>query len=186
MKDAVFLGKTMKHKDLVDFYFSHPLEIEKGFRTAFKEFGIGHGRVDIVGVDKNRNLCVVEIKTRAASLKDELQVRHYRSCFINLFKMLGIDRAVRAIVVTPHQTKDLGKTKVFHRPAIPRTMPNDIPMSRQIFGLKPQNNSISSSFLINTAQTLEQTRTHESAKLDLNRNLLYTLQSLEDIENHQH
>jgi len=135
----------MKHKDLVDFYFVHPEKIEKGFRTAFKELGIGHGRVDIVGVDKNRNLCVVEVKTKATSLKDEIQVRHYRSCFINLFKMLGINRAVRAIVVTPHQTKDLGTTKGFYRAAVPRTMSRAIPTSRQIFGLKPENNFISSS-----------------------------------------
>lgn len=101
----------MKHKDLINFYFSNPWEIEEGFRPIFKEFSIGHGRVDIIGVDKDRNLCLVEVKTRRTFLQDENQVRRYRSSFHNLFRILGLDTPVRAIVVAPEQIKDLGKSK---------------------------------------------------------------------------
>ena len=176
--------KTTKHKDLVDFLFTHPEEIEKGFRSTFKEFSIGRGRVDIVGVDKDRNLCVVEVKTKAASLEDELQVRHYRSGFISLFKMLCIDRAVRAIVVTPNQTKDLGKTRGFDRAYVPKIIPNDLPTSRQLFGLKQHIDPLNQNLLFNMAQTPERSYMNESLKLDSNRYAFCGLQFLEDIEAH--
>jgi len=128
----------MKHKDLIDFYFSHPWEIEEGFRPIFKEFGIGHGRVDIIGVDKDRNLCLVEVKTRR-SIQDENQVRHYRSSFHNLFRILGLNTAIRAIIVAPEQVKDLGKTKtIFGMEGVKIKRINDIPTSHELYGLKPE------------------------------------------------
>jgi hypothetical protein len=178
------LVRITKHRDLVDFLFTHPEEIEKGFRSAFMEFSIGRGRADIVGVDKDRNLCVVEVKTKAASLEDELQVRHYRSDFISLFKMLRIDRAVRAIIVTPYQTKDLGKTRGFDRAYIPRIIPDDLPTSRQLFGLKQRIDSLNQRPLFDMAQTPERSYMHESLKLDSNRYAFCGLQLLEDIEVH--
>jgi len=128
----------MKHKDLVNFYLSYSCEIEEGFRAVSKEFGIGNGKIDIVGIDRDRNLCLVEVKTRKASIQDELQVKHYRSIFLNLFRLLGIDKTVRVIVIEPSRIKDLGKIKSIDRMNHYSVNPaRGTPTSREIYGLKP-------------------------------------------------
>ena len=146
----------MKHKDLVNFYLSHPCEIEEGFRAISKEFGLGNGRIDIVGIDKERNLCLVEVKTRKTSIRDELQVKHYRRIFLRLFRLLGINKTVRAIVIGPNQIKDLGKTKSINRMKHYNIKPvKGIPTSREIYGLKPLAASLPSEFKLKASNHQE-------------------------------
>jgi len=58
----------MKHKTLVNELYMNPNRIESKFRSLFKEFSIGHGRIDIIGKDTNGNLCLVEVKMKETEI----------------------------------------------------------------------------------------------------------------------
>jgi len=127
---------TRKHKQLLDYYFEHPEEIEEGFKSLFKEFGVGKGRVDLVGIDKNKNLCLVEIKTSDKTWQNpEKQIARYRNQLKQLLYYMRVNRSVRAIASTPSRRIDLGASSVKHEGYITKSH-KGIPTSREIYGLK--------------------------------------------------
>jgi len=126
--------ENMNHTQLVRYYHSNPEEIEVGFRVFFAEFGVGRGRIDLLGVDKQRNLCVVEVKVKShPSLKNGgKQALKYRVRCEQFLNALKIRRPVRAMVITPKGKFDLGINKSF----LQRISNADLPCSREIYGLR--------------------------------------------------
>lgn len=130
-------GKSVsKHKTMVNYFHAHPYKIEPRFRSIQKEFSLGHGRIDIIGRDKDGTLCLVEVKTRDSELMlGRRQVAKYQSQLANFLGLIGFKTKIRAIVVTPTEVLDVGMKKSID--AYPKIkMPSDIPTSREIFGLK--------------------------------------------------
>lgn len=131
-----------KHKRLLDYYFEHPEAIEKGFQPLFKEFGVGNGRVDIIGVDKNKNICLVEIKTSNKTWQDpQKQIAHYRSQLKKLLYHMRVNRSVRAIALTPSHRIDLGVSSVRHT-GYRTKIPKGIPTAQEIYGLKKKQENV--------------------------------------------
>lgn len=130
-------GKSVsKHKTIVNYFHMHPYKIESRFRSIQKEFSLGHGRIDLIGRDKDGTLCLVEVKTRDSELmQGKRQVAKYQSQLANFLGLIGVETKIRAIVVTPTEVVDVGMKK--STDAYPKIkMPSDIPTSREIFGLK--------------------------------------------------
>ncbi|MDH7477767.1 MAG: MmcB family DNA repair protein [Candidatus Bathyarchaeota archaeon] len=124
-----------KHTNMIDWYLGNPEKIEDGFKPIFKEFGVGNWkRVDILGIDKDKRLCIVEIKTG----KDDnykKQVKKYRSALNKLFEALNLYVPIRIIIITPKGHVDLGPLHNFN-PKLQIRIPENIPTSRELFGLK--------------------------------------------------
>jgi len=145
-----------KHTTLVLHYLKNPDKIEKGFKPIFREFGVGNYRTDIIVVDKDENLCLIEVKTRKLSSKDlrlaKKQVLKYRGAWSRLFNVLGANINIRALVALPNEIIDLGKYPSYVDQQYPiNNLPNDVPRSKEIFGLKH----------IQTLQNLKSTNAHE-------------------------
>ena len=77
----------IKHDELVNHLMDNPDEVEEGVRIYFKEFGMGKGRVDLVGLDKEQNLVLVEVKTRTP--KRETLGKQLRKYYVPLRKLFG-------------------------------------------------------------------------------------------------
>jgi len=127
---------SMKHNDLVNYLFEHSNEIEDGFRCIFKEFWFSHGRIDILGVDKNKVPTTVEVKTRITNkskLESERQARKYRFQMSEFLKAIGVSKPLRCLLWTPNGILDLGQEE----PEL-RIETCGIPSSREVFGLKKE------------------------------------------------
>ena len=126
----------LKHKSLVNYFYTKPYKIERRFRTLQKEFSLGHGRIDIIGKDRDDNICLVEVKTRDSEISlGKRQIRKYQSQLADFLSLIGVKTVIRGIVVTPTKVIDVGTKKSFvPQPKI--KIPLDIPTSREIFGLK--------------------------------------------------
>lgn len=128
----------MRHDAFVDQLYSNPDKIEKNFRVLVKEYSVGRGRIDIIGKDKNGNLCLVEVKMRNSEINSaKNQIRRYRSQLLRLLWITSVDLAIRAIIVTPFEVVDLGIKKV-DIAYMMKELPRDIPTSREIFGLRDE------------------------------------------------
>jgi hypothetical protein len=126
----------MRHGAFVNELYSNPDKIEKNFRVLFKEYSVGRGRIDIIGKDKNGNLCLVEVKMRNSEINSaKNQIRRYRSQLLRLLGIISVDLTIRAIIVTPFKVVDLGIKKV-NTTHMMKELPRDIPTSREIFGLR--------------------------------------------------
>lgn len=125
-----------KHKTLVNYLHSHPFKIEPGFRSRKKEFSFGRGRIDIVGLDRNGDICLVEVKTHDKEiLLGKRQIAKYQSQLADFLGLIGVERLIRGIIVTPTKAIDVGPRKSFV--AQPKVkIPLDAPTSREIFGLR--------------------------------------------------
>lgn len=132
-------GPTEKHDRTVDHYFNHPFEIEQGFKTLYREFGVGSWRrIDILGIDKNRNLCIVEIKTGKYTQPPLNQVIKYRLSLMRLFEALSQKVSIRIIIITQDKRFEVPAAETIIQPELPKVP--GIPTSREIFGLTGLNN----------------------------------------------
>lgn len=57
--------KALTHKQVLDYYYKNPEEIEQGLHGMMKEVGVFRGRVDLVGRDKTEKLCLIEVAHRS-------------------------------------------------------------------------------------------------------------------------
>lgn len=128
--------RRSKHKLLVNYFCRKPYKIEPRFRVLQKEFSLGHGRIDVIGKDRGDNICLVEVKTHNLEIPSgEKQIRNYRSQLAKFLGLIGVEKAIRGIVVTPTKVVDVGTIKSFvPQPKI--KVPPNIPTSREVFGLK--------------------------------------------------
>ena len=57
--------KALTHKQVLDYYYQNPNEIEKGLHSIMKEVSVFRGRIDLVARDKNEKLCLIEVVHRS-------------------------------------------------------------------------------------------------------------------------
>jgi len=124
----------MKHKTFVTILYQSPSRIEPKFRSVFREFSLGHGRIDIIGRDTKGTLCLVEVKTRDSEIKQaKEQVKMYQRQLVKFLSLVGIQLPIRGIAISPNRKLDVGTRKSAPIPIMAR--PTEIPTTREIYGL---------------------------------------------------
>lgn len=77
LRDDQELALVGSELDLARLLAKHPDLVEPGFRVTARERGNGRGPMDLVGLDASGTRVVVELKRRAAGLKEAEQLRRY-------------------------------------------------------------------------------------------------------------
>lgn len=127
---------VMDHKSLIDYFYANPWEIESHFIILKKEFGLGDGRIDIIGRDKHRTICLVEIKTRDSEIKQGTrQMKRYIFQLTRFLGLLGFRTKIRGLVITRNSFVDVGTKESLEYLRRSKT-DLDIPTSRKVYGLK--------------------------------------------------
>ncbi len=118
---------------MIDHLFKFPEEVEEGVRLYYREFGFGKGRVDLVGIDKDGNLCIVEVKIRKPNRKIlGKQLRKYYVPLRHLFGLMDLDKNIRLFLATPKGIEHLYDIKP-SKPDYTGSV-KGIPTSREIYG----------------------------------------------------
>jgi len=76
-EDYEELALTGSEAEMAELIFEKPEVIEPGFKPLYREKPIKHGIVDVLGVDKDGNLVVLELKRRRADLHAVSQLKRY-------------------------------------------------------------------------------------------------------------
>ncbi len=76
-EDYEELALTGSEAEMAELIFENPELIEPGFRPLYREKPIKHGIVDVLGVDKDGNIVVLELKRRRADLHAVSQLKRY-------------------------------------------------------------------------------------------------------------
>ncbi|AEC51574.1 hypothetical protein PNA2_0657 [Pyrococcus sp. NA2] len=103
-EDYKELALTGSEAEMAKLIFENPEVIEEGFKPMFREKPIKHGIVDIMGVDKNGNIVILELKRRKADLHAVSQLKRY----VDALKEEYGER-VRGILVAPSLTEGAKK-----------------------------------------------------------------------------
>ena len=125
----------VKHTEMINHCMMYPEEIEAGLKLYYKEIGMGRGRVDLVGVDKDGNLCIIEVKTKKPKPETlGIQLQKYYAPFRLLLGLMGVTKKIRFFLVTPKEITYLYSVT----PSLPDNVGNrtKIPSSREIYGGK--------------------------------------------------
>jgi hypothetical protein len=77
LRDDESLALVGSELDLAKLLAVHPDLVEPGFRVLARERGHGRGPMDLYGVDARGTRVVVELKRKAAGLKEAEQLRRY-------------------------------------------------------------------------------------------------------------
>jgi len=88
--------EKMAHPQLLDYFQFNPDAIEKGLRIIYREFEIGHGRVDLIGRDKNNKVCLIEIETSRSTKEWQKKARKYKRFIHNLFDLFYLSNIVQS------------------------------------------------------------------------------------------
>lgn len=80
----------MTHEQAIDYYFNNPNLIEDGLKIKQKEVTILRGRIDLLGIDKNRKICFIEIihKSHYDRAYYEKKIKAYRSHILTLINLV--------------------------------------------------------------------------------------------------
>ena len=127
------LGRS--HREIEEKLIYHPELIEEGVKIVYREAGLGRGRVDLLGVDREGNLVIVEVKTREPSFEARIkQLPKYYAFLKRILELIKVDKRIRVFLATPKGVRHLYDVK----PNIDEVgkVPKGIPTSREIFGGK--------------------------------------------------
>ncbi len=94
---------TGSEAEMAELIFESPEVIEPGFRPLHREKPIKHGIVDVLGVDKEGNIVVLELKRRRADLHAVSQLKRY------VETLKEEHENVRGILVAPSLTSGAKK-----------------------------------------------------------------------------
>jgi hypothetical protein len=92
------------HADAIKFYGQNPEQIEKGLRILAEEIGVFRGRIDLVGVDRDKNLVIIDVTSGADWKRKGEQLRRYRKNIEWMAKKIfGLRESprIRLLVVKP-------------------------------------------------------------------------------------
>uniref|UniRef100_UPI0001A48A33 Endonuclease NucS n=1 Tax=Pyrococcus abyssi TaxID=29292 RepID=UPI0001A48A33 len=103
-EDYEELALTGSEAEMANLIFENPRVIEEGFKPIYREKPIRHGIVDVMGVDKDGNIVVLELKRRKADLHAVSQMKRYVD---SLKEEYGEN--VRGILVAPSLTEGAKK-----------------------------------------------------------------------------
>ncbi len=102
-----FMGEVFiprNHDDYIKLYSAHPDLIEPGLRVIGRELGFFRSRIDILAVDKDRNICIIDVDLGKDKERKIKQLRLYRKSILDVgLKVYGIrfPRKVRLLMVRP-------------------------------------------------------------------------------------
>ncbi|EEB73593.1 endonuclease NucS [Thermococcus sp. AM4] len=102
-EDYEELALTGSEAEMAELIFENPEVIEPGFKPLYREKPIKHGIVDVLGVDKDGNLVVLELKRRRADLHAVSQLKRY------VETLREKHENVRGILVAPSLTSGARK-----------------------------------------------------------------------------
>ncbi len=102
-EDYEELALTGSEAEMAELIFESPEVIEPGFRPLYREKPIKHGIVDVLGVDKEGNIVVLELKRRRADLHAVSQLKRY------VETLKEEHENVRGILVAPSLTSGAKK-----------------------------------------------------------------------------
>ncbi|NPA47059.1 MAG: DUF91 domain-containing protein [Thermococci archaeon] len=102
-EDSEELALTGSEAEMAELIFENPGVIEPGFRPLHREKPIKHGIVDVLGVDKDGNVVVLELKRRRAELHAVSQLKRY------VETLREEHENVRGILVAPSLTSGAKK-----------------------------------------------------------------------------
>ena len=97
-EDYEELALTGSEAEMAELIFENPGVIEPGFKPLHREKPIRHGIVDVLGVDKDGNIVVLELKRRRADLHAVSQLKRY------VETLREEHESVRGILVAPSLT----------------------------------------------------------------------------------
>ena len=86
--------KLFSHKEMLDYLIEHPSEIEVGMQILVKEFPVFRGRIDLIGRDKDKRLCLIEVAHRSKQWNAywTRKLRRYRTYLMQLAYQLFLIR----------------------------------------------------------------------------------------------
>lgn len=102
-EDYEELALTGSEAEMAELIFENPEVIEPGFKPLYREKPIRHGIVDVLGVDRDGNLVVLELKRRRADLHAVSQLKRY------VETLREEHENVRGILVAPSLTSGAKK-----------------------------------------------------------------------------
>ena len=102
-EDYEELALTGSEAEMAELIFESPEVIEPGFRPLYREKPIKHGIVDVLGVDREGNIVVLELKRRRADLHAVSQLKRY------VETLKEEHENVRGILVAPSLTSGAKK-----------------------------------------------------------------------------
>lgn len=102
-EDYEELALTGSEAEMAELIFENPEVIEPGFKPLYREKPIKHGIVDVLGVDRDGNLVVLELKRRRADLHAVSQLKRY------VETLREEHENVRGILVAPSLTSGAKK-----------------------------------------------------------------------------
>ncbi|WP_297469052.1 endonuclease NucS [Thermococcus sp.] len=102
-EDYEELALTGSEAEMAELIFENPEVIEPGFRPLYREKPIKHGIVDVLGIDKEGNIVVLELKRRRADLHAVSQLKRY------VETLKEEHENVRGILVAPSLTSGAKK-----------------------------------------------------------------------------
>lgn len=76
-EDYEELALTGSEGEMAELIFENPGIIEPGFKPLYREKPIRHGIVDVLGLDRDGNIVVLELKRRRADLHAVSQLKRY-------------------------------------------------------------------------------------------------------------
>jgi RecB family endonuclease NucS len=115
-----FTGKDNKiapfdHSEAVKYYAEYPDNIEPGLRVFASEIGIFHGRIDLLGVDKDKNMVIIDVTMGPNWMRKADQLRKYRKNLTWMGKTIfGLKELpkIRLLIVRPNEyVKEIGEKK---------------------------------------------------------------------------
>jgi RecB family endonuclease NucS len=91
---------TGTFEDIINYICSNPEVIENGLKIIKREYGVISGSekhiIDLLGIDKDSNYVVIEVKAHKAGVEVLEQILSYMH-FIQ--KSLSLDKKVRGIII---------------------------------------------------------------------------------------
>ena len=105
LEDDTTITLEGTEKDMANHIYNQPSLIEEGFTPVNQEEQTTYGYIDVLGTDKQGNLCVIECKRYTADFKAVDQLRRY----VERIKQSKGIQTVRGILASPNITPNAQK-----------------------------------------------------------------------------
>lgn len=92
------------HDDAVKYYQHNPSAIEDGLRILASEISVFRGRVDLIGVDRKKNICIIDVTNGRDWKRKIKQLKRYKGGLRWIGRhIFGVNSPkMRIIVVKPN------------------------------------------------------------------------------------
>lgn len=71
-----------EHAEAVKYYQKNPESLEEGLRILASEVGVFRGRIDLFGVDRKKNLVIIDVTNAHDSARKSEQLKKYKQNLI--------------------------------------------------------------------------------------------------------